>query len=280
MKNTFSRSSFIKSIGLGAIGLNTPNIFVNTPIKLSNNLKIGLASYTLREYNLDETIKFTKKLNINHIVLKSMHLPLDSKPEFIKEACKKVRDAGLNLYGVGVIYMKTEAEVNQAFEYAQNAGVQMIVGVPNHELLGLAEKKVKETGIKLAIHNHGPGDKVYPTPDTVFERIKNLDKNIGLCIDIGHVIRLGLDPVKNLLKYGDRLFDLHLKDIDKVEENGVSVEIGRGIIEIPDVLKALQKIKYQGIMSIEYEKDGKNAVIGLSESVGYVRGILKMLQKN
>lgn len=277
MKKTFSRSSFIKSVGLGTI-ISTANASILTKNVVENKtLKIGLASYTLREYSLDDTIKYSKKLGIEHIVLKSMHLPLDSKPEFIVEVSKKVREAGLNFYGAGVIYMKTEAEVGNAFNYAKLAELQMIVGVPNHELLPMVEKKVKETGIKLAIHNHGPGDKVYPTPDTVYEHIKNLDKNIGLCIDIGHVIRLGLDPVKNLVKYGDRLFDIHLKDIDKMAENGASVEIGRGIMPIPAVLKALQKINYKGVMSIEYEKDGKNAVIGLSESVGYIRGILKMM---
>lgn len=277
MKNTFSRSSFIKSFGFGAVAINSSNSITENTIKSNHKLKIGLASYTMREYSLDDTIKYAKQLNLNHIVLKSMHLPLSSSPETIKEVAKKVRDAGLDFYGVGVIYMKSEAELIEAFEYAKIAGIQMIVGVPNHDLLPLAERKVKETGIKLAIHNHGPGDKVYPTPDTVYEHIKNLDKNIGLCIDIGHVIRLGLDPVKNLLKYGNRLFDIHLKDINKVAEDGSSIEIGRGVIDIPGVFKALQKIKYEGVMSIEYEKDGINAVIGLSESVGFVRGVLKML---
>ncbi len=277
MKNTFSRSSFIKSIGFGAVAFNSSNSISENTVKSTHKLKIGLASYTMREYSLDDTIKYAKQLNLNHIVLKSMHLALSSSPETIKEVAKKVRDEGLDFYGVGVIYMKSEAEVIEAFEYAKNAGIQMIVGVPNHDLLPLAERKVKETGIKLAIHNHGPGDKVYPTPDTIYEHIKNLDKNIGLCIDIGHVIRLGLDPTKNLLKYGNRLFDIHLKDINKVAEDGSSIEIGRGVIDIPGVFKALQKIKYEGVMSIEYEKDGTNAVIGLSESVGYVRGVLKML---
>lgn len=273
MKQT--RLNFLKSIGLGAI-ISQTNLVSASSISAKPNLKMGLASYTLREYSLDDTINYAKGLNLTHIALKSMHLPLDSKPEKIKEIAKKVRDAGLNLYGAGVIYMKTATEVENAFNYAKAADLEMIIGVPNHELLALVEQKVKETGIKLAIHNHGPGDKVYPTPDTVFEHIKNLDKNIGMCIDIGHVIRLGLDPVKNLVKYKDRLFDMHLKDVDKIAEDGSSVEIGRGIMPIPAVLKALQKINYQGVMSIEYEKDGKNAILGLSESVGYLRGVLRV----
>lgn len=271
-----SRLNFLKTIGLGAIisqtnSLSAKNVFVKT------NLTLGLASYTLREYSLDDTIKYAKGLNLTHIALKSMYLPLDSKPDYIKEVAKKISDAGLKMYGAGVIYMKTEAEVENAFNYAQIAGIEMIIGVPNHKLLPFVEKKVKETGIKLAIHNHGPGDKVYPTPDTVFEHIKNLDSRIGMCIDVGHVVRLGLDSVKNILKYRNRLFDMHLKDVNKVAEDGSSVEIGRGVINIPAILRALQKINYKGVMAIEYEKDGKTAILGLSESVGYVKGIMKMV---
>ncbi len=277
MENSVSRNGFLKSIGIGFIGLNATSIETNIIKKSSHKLELGLASYTLRSYSTDDVILYCNKLNIKHLVLKSMHLPFDTPPEKIKETAKKIRDAGINFYGVGVVYMKSETEVHQAFNYAQNAGVQMIVGVPNHDLLPMVERKVKETGIKLAIHNHGPGDKVYPTPETVYEHIKNLDKNIGLCIDIGHVIRLGLDPVKNLIKYKDRLFDIHLKDIDKAIETGASVEVGRGIIDITSVLKALQKIKYQGVMSLEYEKDAKNAVIGTAESVGYINGILRTI---
>ena len=274
MKQT--RLNFLKSIGLGAIISGTSNdIFSQKASK--SNLILGLASYTLREYTLADAIKYTKQLALSHIALKSMHLPLDSTSEFLTENAKKVRDAGLTLYGAGVIYMKTEAEVTNAFKYAQNAGIEMIIGVPNHELLAFTEQKVKETGIRLAIHNHGPGDKVYPTPDTVFDHIKALDKRIGLCMDVGHVVRLGLDPVANIMKYSNRLFDMHLKDVDKVAEDGSSVEIGRGVINIPSILNALQKVDYKGVMSIEYEKDGKNAIIGLSESVGYVRGIMKMM---
>jgi inosose dehydratase len=276
IKMTQTRLNFLKTIGLGAI-ISQANSISAKNISAKTNLNLGLASYTLRDYSLEDTIKYAKGLDLTHIALKSMHLPLDSKPEYIKEVIKKISDAGLKLYGAGVIYMKTDAEVENAFNYAQTAGIEMIIGVPNHELLPLVEKKVKETGIKLAIHNHGPGDKVYPTPDTVYEHIKNLDNRIGMCIDVGHVVRLGLDPVKNILKYGNKLFDMHLKDVNKVAEDSSSVEIGRGVIDIPAILKALQKINYKGVMAIEYEKDGKTAIIGLSESVGYVRGIMKMV---
>jgi sugar phosphate isomerase/epimerase len=175
--------------------------------------------------------------------------------------------------------MKNEAEVKNAFRYAKAAGMKMIIGVPNHDLLPLVEKYVKENDIKLAIHNHGPGDEVYPTPATVYDKIANLDKRIGLCIDIGHVVRLGMNPIEAITKYGHRMYDMHLKDVDGIVAKSESIQIGRGVIDMPKLMKALKDINYQGVMSIEYEKDADNAEGGLAESVGYVRGILDMMDR-
>jgi sugar phosphate isomerase/epimerase len=153
----------------------------------------------------------------------------------------------------------------------------MIVGVPNHELLPQVNEEVKRRNIKLAIHNHGPGDDLYASPADVYAKIKDLDKRIGLCIDIGHVVRIGQDPVPMIEKYKDRLYDMHMKDVNKSEPDGKPVEIGRGIINIPQVIKTLKKINYQGAVAIEYEKDGDDPILGLAESVGYLRGIIKMV---
>ena len=138
-------------------------------------------------------------------------------------------------------------------------------------------KKIKSTNIKLAIHNHGPGDKLYASPDDVYAKIKDLDKRIGLCIDIGHVQRLHQNPAAMLEKYKDRLFDIHMKDVISESEENSPVEIGRGIIDIPKVLKTLRKIKYKGSVAIEYEKDGNDPFLGLAESVGYLRAMFKMI---
>ena len=172
--------------------------------------------------------------------------------------------------------MKTQQEVESTFAYAVNAGLKMIIGVPNHELLPFVNEKVKSTDIMLAIHNHGPGDKLYTSPADVYERVKALDKRIGLCIDIGHVQRIGLDPALMIDRYQDRLYDMHMKDVDKTAEDGSPLEIGRGVIDIPKVIKTLKKIAYKGNVSFEYEKDGKDALPGLAESVGYIRGVMKM----
>jgi len=236
--------------------------------------ELGLASYTLRKFNLDDTLAMTKRVGLKYICFKSFHLPLDSTPAQIRDVVAKVKEAGLILYGGGVISMKTEDQVNNAFDYAKAAGMKVIIGVPAPEMLPLVNKKVKQYDIKVAIHNHGPGDKIYPTPASAYERIKDLDKRIGLCNDIGHTLRIGSDPIASVKKYADRLLDVHMKDVTEATANGKNIEIGRGVIDIPNFLKMLVKIKYSGIVSFEYEKDADDPLAGLAESVGYVRGVL------
>lgn len=272
----YSRKNFLKHLGVTALSIPA---FSFQQKSISPKLTIGLASYTLRKYSVSQLIDICKRLNIKEVALKNFHLPLDASDIEIQTTIAKIKEAGLNIYGGGVIYMKNEAEVKNAFRYAKAAGMKMIIGVPNHDLLPLVEKYVKENDIKLAIHNHGPGDDVYPTPATVYDKIVNLDKRIGLCIDIGHVVRLGMNPIEAIKKYGYRMYDMHLKDVDGTVAKSESIQIGRGVIDIPKLMKALKDVNYQGVMSIEYEKDADNAEGGLAESVGYVRGILDMMDR-
>jgi sugar phosphate isomerase/epimerase len=168
-------------------------------------------------------------------------------------------------------------EVDNAFAYATYAGMDLIVGVPEHALLEHCNGKVKETGIKLAIHNHGPGDEKYPSAESAYKLIKDMDPGMGLCVDIGHSVRIGEDPIAETRKYMDRVHDIHIKDVDKADPSGESIEVGHGVIDIPGFLKMLLEENYSNIVSFEYEKDGKDPLAGLAESVGYVRGVLKVI---
>lgn len=264
-----------KQFLLGSTAALVPSINFAKPAQKNATLTLGLASYTLRSLKLEDVLKTTSRLGLNEIALKSMHMPLEASADEIKATAAKVRDAGIKLYGAGVIYMKTKEEVVNAFAYANNAGLDTVIGVPNHELLPLAEEQVKKYNIRLAIHNHGPGDDLYHSPNDVWAKIKDLDKRIGLCIDVGHVVRIKEDPIPMISKYKDRLYDMHMKDVNKAEEDGTPVEIGRGVIDIPGIIKALKKINYSYRVGIEYEKDGDDPVPGLAESVGYLRGIIR-----
>jgi sugar phosphate isomerase/epimerase len=241
--------------------------------------ELGLASYSFREFGLDETLAMARRLGFGRIALKDMHLPLDSPDGQIRAAADKVRAHGLVLYGCGVIYMSTEAEVDRAFAYARTGGMGIIIGVPDHGLLGRAEERVRETGITLAIHNHGPGDLRYPTPRTILDRISKLDPRIGVCLDVGHCARAGLDPSEEAIGCGPRLLDIHLKDVTASTAEGVAVEAGRGVIDLPRLMRTLRALAYRGTAAFEYEKDGRDPLPGLAESAGYVRGVLAAIDR-
>jgi inosose dehydratase len=235
---------------------------------------LGLASYTFREFDLDATLAMARRLGFERISLKDMHLPLDSPAEAIRAAAAKVRAAGLELYGCGVVYMKSPAEVDRAFAYARAGGMRVIIGVPDHGLLGRAAERVRETGIQLAIHNHGPGDLLYPTAASILERISGFGPGVGVCLDIGHSLRSGIEPSGAALACGPRLLDVHLKDVTAATKDGATVEAGRGAVDLPRFLRTLAGMGYRGTAAFEYEKDGKDPLPGLAESLGYVRGIL------
>ncbi len=277
MKNV-TRREFLEKSGLGIAGLSF-HPFHDLPKKPKGPLtfKLGIASYTFRNYSLEKALQMAVRLNIRRMSLKSMHLPLDSTKEQIDEAMQKVKAANVDVYAGGVIYMNKKEEVDNAFRYAGDAGMEIIVGSPAHELLGYVEGFVKKTGIKLAIHNHGPTDNVYPSPESVYELVKDLDPRIGLCIDIGHTARLGLDPAVQARKYISRLIDMHIKDETSDTAKSETVEMGRGVIDLVELFKTLIDIKYTGTASFEFEKDPDDVLPGLSESVGYANGILAAL---
>lgn len=241
--------------------------------------KVGMAGYTFVKFDLDKTLETLKKADVHYLCIKDFHLPFKSTDEEIAAFHAKLKENGVTGYAVGPIYMKTEAEIDNAFEYAKRVGVKLIVGVPNVELLPYVDKKVKEYGFNYAIHLHGPDIKLYPDAEDVWNNVKNLDPRIGMCLDIGHDTRNGKDPVADLKKYHTRVFDIHIKDVTGTTKLGYSLEIGRGVIDFPAFIKMLRKVGYTGVCSLEHEKDMTNPFMGIAESIGYFRGVIATTKK-
>lgn len=241
---------------------------------IMDRFDLGMAGYTFREFSIEGTIQIMKRIGVTNLSLKDFHMPMNSTQEQIKSIIGKISDAGIKVYTVGVVYMNSEEGVNQAFEYAKMAGVTMMVGAPDLNLLPYVEKKVKSYDIRLAIHNHGPDNPLFPNATEIWNRIKDMDPGIGICIDIGHTVRDGADPSADIIRYASRIFDMHIKDVDKASKEGKTVEMGRGIIDIPAVISSIRNIGYSGKCSLEFEKDMKDPLAGIAESIGYWKGVL------
>ena len=242
---------------------------------------LGMAGYTFNKFDLDTTLAFMKKIDVHYLCIKDFHLPLDADEAQIAAFREKLAAAGVVGYGVGPIYMKDVAAVDRAFAYARRVGVDLVVGVPgvwgdtapNYEVLDRVEQKVRETGIRYAIHLHGPDLPLYPDATSIWEDVKNRDPRLGMCLDIGHNLRYGSDSIRDLKRYASRVYDIHLKDVTAPTKAGRAAELGRGIIDFPRFIKMLRKVGYKGSVSLEYEKDMSDPFLGIAESVGYFRAV-------
>ena len=277
-----NRRNFLKAAGIGMAAAAVPGLANASASEVQakkgkSAIQLGVASYTLRKFSTEEALDMTVRCGVNRITFKDMHLPLDADNATLKKTVELCRKKGVTLYGAGVIYMRSNEDVDQAFEYAKTAGMEMIVGVPNHELLDYVDGKVKQYDIKLAIHNHGPGDKLYPSAESAYNLIKNRDKRMGLCIDIGHTKRIDRDPEQDVKDFFDRVLDIHIKDVTAAAAEGTTCIIGRGVIDFPSFIKTVVKMGYKGTLALEYEAEADDPLPGMMESLGYTKGVMAML---
>lgn len=277
-----SRRTFLKTglLGVSAAalaGLPYDVVEARTGLTKRNDdrFNLGVAGYSFVHFNLEESLIMMKRLGIEYLCIKDFHLPFSSTEEEVAAFHQKLGEYGVTGYAVGPIYMtKSREEIDNAFAYAKRVGVDILVGIPNKEDLAYIADKAAEFDIRYAIHNHGPEDKLYPNARVVYDLVKHLDKRMGLCFDMGHNMRDGEDPIRDLEQYIDRIFDLHLKNVTAAAAEGTTCELGRGVIDIPEFVRTLRKVGYDGKCSLEYEKDMKDPLAGLAESTGYFRGVL------
>lgn len=236
--------------------------------------KLGVAGWTFWKVKLDPALDLMEKAGAHYLCIKNFHLPYDATPEQIAEFHAKLKAKGVTGDAVGPVNMKSEKEIDEMFEYAKRVGVKVIAAVPSFEMLPYVNKKVKEYDMKVAIHNHGVGDQLYPSLQSIYDKVKDLDVRVGMCHDIGYTRQLGFDPAAETIKYAARIHDVHLKDIDSEGKDMKDVPVGRGIIDFNAYVKALRKTKYSGTVHLEYEKDPLDNLAGISESLGYFRGVI------
>jgi sugar phosphate isomerase/epimerase len=279
-----TRRNFVKKAGAGLLAAGAAPILFSEnmyaaagpvkPAKTEELFKTAIAGYSFVHFNIDQTLQMMQRMDVHYLCIKDFHLALDSTDEQIKAFHAKLAEKKVTGYAVGPIYMKSEAEVDRGFAYAKRVGVKLIVGVPNYDLLPYVDKKVKEYDFHYAIHIHGPDIKEYPNAKDVIDHVKDLDPRIGMCLDIGHDTRDSFNPTEDLKKYHKRVFDIHIKDVTAAGKEGRTCEMGRGVIDIPAFVRTLRKVKYTGACSLEFEKDMKDPLAGLAESIGYFKGVI------
>jgi len=280
-ESAFSRRNFIGSVALVTAAFGLPGDASLLPEGQSTDeaspIRLGLASYTFRNFTRAQLIGFMKQLNISALNAKDTkdHLPMDSQEE--TAALADYAAAGVKLHAAGAIYFDKDddADIRAKFEYCKRAGIGVIVaGDPAPGTLPRIEKFVKEYDIRIAIHNHGPEDKLWPSPVDVLKATKSMDPRIGCCIDVGHTARAGTDVVQAIHEAGPRLFNVHMKDLTDFQNKESQVAVGDGIMPVKRMFEALVATKYQGFVDLEYEIHADDPMPGVISSFAYMRGAL------
>jgi len=282
MKNTFSRREFVCSGACAAAAFVAMKDGValglqQQPAEVSFPVRLGLASYTLRNFSRAQLIGFMKQLNVFALNAKDVkdHLPADPPGEAV--ALADYAAAGIKLHAAGVTnFAKDEdADIRSKFEYSKSTGIPVIVaGDPTMQTLPRIEKFAKEYDIRIAIHNHGPEDKLWPSPVTILKAVQDMDPRIGCCIDVGHTVRAGTDVVQAIQQAGPRLFNVHMKDLTNFQDKESQVAVGDGNMPVRKIFEALVAMKYDGFVDLEYEVHPNDPMPGVISSFAYMRGIL------
>jgi sugar phosphate isomerase/epimerase len=244
-----------------------------------DGFKLGVTTWSLQDFRTPLAIQMIKQMQTPYVSVKEFHLPYRSSPEELIAGRKQFEKAGLQIIGGGNIPLtkNDEADMRKYFFYARTCGMPMIICAPTHQNIKLLERLVKEYDIKAAIHNHGPMDRNFPTPQSILDVVGSLDPRIGLCLDVGHTAASGVDIVQAIADAGPRLLDMHIKDMKVALDERTGCAVGEGVLPIIGIFRQLRKTGYKGCVNLEYEFEYDAPLTGMLKSFAYMRGALTAL---
>jgi len=279
--SSLDRRRFLTTAALGAAGAMLPMRAMAGQTGRSAGgpgsfVRLGVASYSLRNLSRADAIAAIQALRTPYVNIKSFHLTYESTVEELAAGRREFEAAGLQIVGGGTITLGKDEDddIRTYFEYAKQSGMPLMVIAPIPEALPRIERFVRQYDIKVAIHNHGPEDQYFPGPRDALAVIRDMDPRVGLCVDLGHAARTGVDVVEAIAEAGDRVLDIHMKDLRDLTDRGSQCIVGQGAMPIPEIFRQLDRMRYAGYVNLEYEIDADDPLPGMKESFAYMRGVL------
>jgi inosose dehydratase len=225
---------------------------------------VGVQSYSLRNFSIEEAIRHLQGMGVHHVELFSKHLDPKGTAEQDAAVKKLVAAAGIRISAHGVNNFSPDHEANRKlFDFARRIGFPTITSnfKPETATLASLDKLVAEYDIRIAIHNHGPGSQ-FDKLESVTSAIAGHDQRIGACVDCGHFLSSGEDPIKCVLALNDRVYGVHLKDHVEFGKKSANAILGKGHLDVLGLFRALRQIKFpaNGALSLEYEANPANPI--------------------
>jgi len=269
-----NRRRFLKTTGAASVGVSLcPALAGAAAFDRDSNaayggFKMGLQSFSLRNFDLPGCLERTKTLNLQYLEPYSGHVKVTTDSSKIAELKKLFAKYQIQPFGYFVDEFGTTVQSNRdKFEFARAMDLKVLVGTPTKEHLDSLDILVEEFKIPVAIHNHGPGS-VYATISDVEKVLENRHKLIGVCVDTGHFMRSDQDPVKAIRTFGERTYSVHLKEVDKDKKFQV---MGKGVLDLDGMLGELRKIHYRNCLVLEYEEHPEDPMSEISECLRVIQ---------
>ena len=264
-----SRREFSHLLGLGSAGVLMPGCRSFLRGLNATKFKLAMAGYTLKSFKADAALEFCEVHGFRNLCVKNTHLPFTADSMEINEFRRKCEDHGVAPYGVGPINMCDRNDVRRYFDYAAALGVKLVVGVPGvkrgpkwtdtYSDRGMCEycsRLADEYKLRYAIHNHGRNPKtgnpnLYPAVPENYNLIRDLSPRMGLCVDWAYTYVDGLDCREVALKYGDRIFDGHVRCISDMKNGSSGINPAGRVFDYDGIFDALREIGYDGCLGLE-----------------------------
>lgn len=237
--------------------------------------RMGIQSYSLRHFKVDEALEKTKQLGLRFWEAFPAHIPQTDDPAKVKEMRDKLQAAQIRLRAWGVVgFDADETKTRKVLDFAKAMNIAVVSADPSPESFPVLDKVLEQyPDIFIAIHNHGPGHR-YDKISDVSKAIQGHHERIGACVDTGHFLRSGEDPVAAVKAFGKRTYGVHLKD---VKGKTTFTEVGKGDLKTVELLKELRGLDYRQIISLEYEEHAENPMSYIEECLSATREAIKQV---
>ena len=217
---------------------------------LRHSFTTGLQTYSLKELQLHYLLPLVRRLGFGRVELYDRQLSPFSSRRDLENALGDIRTNQIEVVAFySDLFSADELETHTLFGFGAKLGIGLFSTGQSPEALEVADRLVPAYGIDVAIHNTSPDPgSAYVTLEDVRSALDYMP-NLTACVDVGNFFRSGIDPAEAIRVIGDRVREVHIKDVDK---NGAHTLLGDGEIDLPSIMQALDDVRYEGLVTLEY----------------------------
>jgi len=246
-----SRRRFTQTLGFGLAGAGLAG-------GARTRLRIGIGTYSYHALSMQAMVAELTSLGIKEIEMSRGEFMLLSHPgdALFRSARSLLDGSGIRCVSYYAATIHDDAEIELAIRFAGLLGADNITGDATPQVLRRIDERCTAARLTFGLHNHYfPQKFAYESPEDVLQALQGLSKTVGATLDLGHIASCGYDTLDAVRKLGPYLKLVHLKDV-KAAHGEDNVIIGQGIAKIPQVIRELRRLRFAGLVAIEYEKEG------------------------